>query len=140
MTGRKRTRSVLGSGRLSQTGPVNQEQLLAALSGAGEAAGLCRRALLTGAELEVFPGVVPTAELRTIYRRRAEHLRRTGIAAIDADEAADRLDRTTHVDLVIGKVDGGPGDHFFQLFFDPAIEHLVACLTVPAESRGRGTP
>ncbi|HXH78362.1 hypothetical protein [Nocardioides sp.] len=110
---------------------MDREHLLAALEDAGEAAALCRHALLEGAALDLHPGSVPTAALRDIYRSRAEHLRDHEIAAVGADDAADRLDRTSHASLRIGAVDGGPGGHFFQLFLDPAGEELVACLAVP---------
>lgn len=116
---------------------VDRTELITKLEGAGAAAELCRKALLDGAELEVFPGVVSSTELRTIYRRRAEHLRQTGVQAIGADEAADRLERTPDTDLVIAKV-AGLGGHFFQLLLDPALEGVVACLAVPARSSGPG--
>ena len=86
----------------------------------------------------MLPGAVATAELRTIYRRRAEHLRQHGAPAVDADDAADaadRLDQTAHTDLVVGRVDGGLGRHVFQLFFDAAAEHVVACLAIPDQQR-----
>ena len=117
---------------------MDRERLLAALddaSEASEAAALCRQALLEGAELVILPGRVQTTALRDIYRSRAEHLREHAVAAIGADDAADRLDRTGHPALGIASVDGGPGSHFFQLFFDPAGEEIVACLAVPDRDR-----
>jgi hypothetical protein len=110
---------------------MDREHLLTALDDAGEAAALCRQALLAGAELVMLPGTVPTAALRDIYRSRAEHLREHAVAAIGADDAADRLDRTGHPALRIGSVEGGSGSHFSQLFFDPAATEVVACLAVP---------
>jgi hypothetical protein len=110
---------------------MDPERLVGALADRGAAADLCRDAVASGAELVLLPGRVPADELRTIYRRRAEHLQVTGTAAIGADEAADRLDQTAHQELVIGKVDCGPEGHFFQLFFDPAVEHVIACVAVP---------
>jgi len=117
---------------------MDRDKLVAALDGAGIAGELCRDALLAGADLHVLPGLVPTRELRTIYRRRAEHLRSHGIEAIDADQAADELDRTPHADLVVGRVESEPGGHFFQLFLDPTRERVVACLAVPADDSSAG--
>lgn len=105
--------------------------MLSALVGRPGAAALCLKDLEAGAHFEVFPGLVATGELRTIYRRRAKHLATQGINSIDAEEAADRLERTTHANLGLGKVDGGSSGHFFQLFFDPSLSHLIACLAVP---------
>lgn len=83
---------------------MEREHLIAALTGAGEAATLCRQALLDDAELVMSPSTVPTA---------------------------DRLDRTAHAELAVARVDGGPGGHVFQLFLDPARQQVVACLAVP---------
>lgn len=109
---------------------MDRGQLITALADAGEAARLCREALLAGAELEISPGIVPTSELRTIYRSRAEHLRAKGIPAVGADEAADQLDGATFPELRVGRVSGG-GRGMFQLFLDPQLEHLVACVALP---------
>lgn len=109
---------------------MDRDQLITGLADAGEAARLCREALLGGAELQISPGIVPTSELRTIYRSRAEHLRSKGILAVGADEAADALDRTTFGELRIGRVSGGARG-VFQVFLDPQLEQVVACVAPP---------
>jgi hypothetical protein len=116
---------------MPQTGGVDRVQLVSALDGSTGAAALCREDLEHGARLVVLPGLVGVDELRSVYRRRAEHLARQGTAAMDAFEAADKLDATTHVEVALGKVEGGPSGYFFQLFFDPQLEEVIACLAVP---------
>ena len=115
---------------------MDRDELIEALQGGGAASSLCREALLAGAGVVFHSGLVATADLRTIYRRRAEHLSRLGIEAVDAEDAADKLDRTTHGNLAIARVESPDGRHFFQVFLDPARQHVVACLAVPDETGG----
>ena len=112
--------------------PVDRERLTSALVGRSGAAELCREDLKSGAHFEVLPGLVAADDLRTIYRRRAEHLAAQGIDSIGADEAADRLEETGHASLGLGKVDGGSSGYFFQVFFDPSLSDVIACLAVPS--------
>lgn len=111
---------------------MDRDLLLAALADAGDTAELCRAALLANADLRVLPGTVPTADLRSAYRSRAEHLAQQGSddTAIGAAEVADRLERTDHVELVVARVSGGSTASVFQVFLDPGQRTVVACLAV----------
>ena len=115
---------------------MERERLVDALAGRGDAAELCREALLADAELTLSPTSVDTTELTVVYRRRAQHLRGRGIEAVGADEAADLLGRTRFTEVVVGRVSGGPGRHVFQLFLDPGGDELVACLAVADTASG----
>lgn len=113
---------------------MDRDQLISALAGAGEAARLCREALLAGAELEVSPRIVATSELRAIYRSRAEHLRAQGTPAVGADEAADELDRTAFPELRIARVTGGAQagtQSGFQVFLDQQLGRVITCVALP---------
>jgi hypothetical protein len=111
---------------------VDRDVLIDMLSGRGPAAEMCRNDLLEGAHFEVMPGLVDAPALESIYRRRAQHLQDHGMNAIAAFEAADALASTSSGQLALAKVESGPSHHFFQLFLEPHLDGLVACLAVSA--------
>jgi hypothetical protein len=110
---------------------VDAQQLIVSLNRRSGPAAVCRDDLEHGARFVLLPGLVDAGELRAIYRLRAEHLAAQGADAISAFEAVELLEASEHTDLALGKVDGGPSGRIFQLFFDPLLEGVVACLTVP---------
>jgi hypothetical protein len=110
---------------------VDVEQIVAAMSGLPGAAAACRADLEHGARLVVLPGLVDAAEIRTAYRRRAEHLAVLGAEAADAFEVADRLEAAAVDDLALGKVTGGPSGQIFQLFLAPRLGSVIACVALP---------
>jgi hypothetical protein len=110
---------------------VDVTQVVSALNGLPGAAVMCRDDLEHGARLVVLPGLVDAGEIRTAYRRRAEHLDGQGADASEAYAAAERLEATSAPDLALGKVEGGPSGHIFQLFLTPRLDEVVACLVLP---------
>lgn len=102
-------------------------ELIAGLTGPGEADRACRLALEAGATVTVWTGPVPVAGLATIYRRRVRHLQDRGVATIGSDTVVMRLESFDGATVRIGSVDSA--DFTFVVFLDDQVR-AVSCLGV----------
>ncbi|GAA3008505.1 hypothetical protein GCM10017559_33580 [Streptosporangium longisporum] len=85
---------------------------------------------MAGAHFTIWPGLVPTSELISIYRRRARHTRRKNIPTLGFDEAILNLEACGLEHLNLGIVPSTPSAYHFQLFLSPDSSRVVACLGV----------
>lgn len=110
---------------------MERSRLIQLLAGEGEARLLSRSALSAGAEYEVWPEAVPVQRLLAVYERRERGTRRSGQSTIGFGDALDALRAYDGADLSIGFIDDrGRGGYYFQLFMDPELDGVVACLGV----------
>lgn len=78
-----------------------------------------------------------TANLLTIYRRRAEHVRAIGLPTIGFEETVDRLEATSHERLTVGLGSGQGGHPWCVAFLTEDLSEVIAVLAVlgPATQR-----
>jgi hypothetical protein len=101
------------------------------LGGDREIFCLCRSALMGGAEFKIWVEPTATQELAPIYSRRMRAMNRIGQPSIGVAEAVAGLEGCEESELLIGYVDNRPeGGYYFQLFFTPSLEKVIACLGV----------
>lgn len=110
----------------------DRESLLGAFTADEEADTACRSALAAGAVYrEPSDGVVESANLVTIYDRRARHLAKGGVATIGFERAVERL-------RLIGgpvRIGSAHADDFNYVFFVDATESVVvSCCGVAASA------
>lgn len=106
-------------------------ELAELFTGDREVFRLCRSALMTGAEFEVWGEPKATQELVSIYARRMRVMMRTGQPSIGVLEAVADLKGCAAPELLIGYVDDrSTGGYYFQVFLDPGSEKVVSCLGV----------
>lgn len=101
----------------------------------GEAADLFRSLLDDpAARIEVPEDGVPvaTSSLQTIYRRRAEHVRKVGLPVLDFDEAVRKLQTTEHDKLRLALGTGRGGQPACVAFLAQDSSAVVAVLAVLA--------
>ena len=72
----------------------------------------------------------PTANLLTIYRRRAAHVEAIDLPTIGFREAVERLEQTPHETLRLAGIDGAGGRPSCIVFLSPAESEVVAALAV----------
>jgi len=88
------------------------------------------RALRAGDPFEVGEQVVDTDHLLVIYRRRATHVQRLGIATDGFDRAVTDIAECGHSGLRLAAVEGRESARHFQVFLAPHADEVVACLSV----------
>lgn len=71
-----------------------------------------------------------TANLLTIYRSRAEHVRRIGLPTLGFDETVGRLEATSHERLTLGLATGPGGHPSCIAFLAEDLSVVVAALAV----------
>jgi hypothetical protein len=114
---------------------VTPDDLRHALTSAnGEAVAVCLAAL---AEPDATVhadwsdvGPVPTSNLLTIYRRRADHIEAIGLPTLGFREAAQRLEETPHENLRLAGIEGAKGYPRCVVFLAPDEPAVVASLAV----------
>lgn len=117
---------------------MERSRLIQLLAGEGEVRLLSRSALSSGAPYEVWPEAVATQRLLAVYERRQRGTRRSGQSSIGFSGALDALRAYGGADLSIGFIDDrSRGGYYFQLFMDPEMNTVVACLGI--ESPGSGS-
>jgi hypothetical protein len=89
------------------------------------------RELVDGADFAFWDATAtPAAHFATIYRRRAEHVRRAGLDARGLDDAVERFENAD----VIGALAIVQGsEREYPVFLTPDADAVVACLSVPAK-------
>jgi hypothetical protein len=88
--------------------------------------------LRAGAEFVVLDLGSATGEtLASVYRVRAEHVRRGGVDVRGLDEAAERFEVADEVDTVV-TVHGDTRGYWIYLTRNA--ERIVACISVPASA------
>lgn len=70
------------------------------------------------------------ANLLTIYRRRADHLRRIGLPTLGFDETVERLETTSHERLALALGTGQGGHPSCVAFLAEDLSEVVAALAV----------
>jgi len=73
---------------------------------------------------------VATADLLTIYRRRASHVRDIGLPTLGFDETVERLEATPHATLRLASVEPGRGYPRCVISLAPDQPAVVAALAV----------
>lgn len=113
--------------------PVEREALLQLLRGLHTPSSeACAQALLQGAEFEHWDSdSVPAAQLAVIYRRRAKHARRVGLAASGIDEAVKFFEAAEDRPVSLAIVHGAEWE--YPVFLAADGSSVVACLTVPVK-------
>jgi hypothetical protein len=116
-------------------GCVNREDLLATLRHAEGQAVETFIALLTDPDFVVriegdWERPAVTANLLTIYRRRASHVRRVGLPTLGFDETVQRLESTSYEQLRLVAIDGPERYPWCLLFASPELTEIVAALAV----------
>ncbi|KRF43034.1 hypothetical protein ASH01_14460 [Terrabacter sp. Soil811] len=105
------------------------------------------RTLLSAAKLEAVPDLLSlldepqvslssdaeqdsssTATLLTIYRRRAEHVRRTNQPIRGIGETVEKLETTKHQRLVLAVVNGAGESRWGVAFLSPDLSEVVAAV------------
>lgn len=71
-----------------------------------------------------------TANLLTIYRRRAEHVRRIGLPTLGFDETVEKLEATGHESLTLALGTGQGGHPHCVAFLTRDLSEVVAALAV----------
>ncbi|TQS13332.1 hypothetical protein [Microbispora hainanensis] len=112
---------------------MDRRALADLLSDAGEAGAACRRALVSGADYEVWPAPVSTRELVGIYRRRERLSRRRGVSSIGFADAVVRLDTCGREFVLVGYVKGVTPAYHFQVFLSADASRVIACLGISQE-------
>lgn len=113
--------------------PVDRSALADLLSDAGEAGAACRRALVAGADYEVWPTPVSTRDLIGVYRRRERLSRRHGISPIGFADAVVRLNICGREVVLVGYVKGVTPAYHFQVFLSADASRVIACLGISQE-------
>lgn len=103
-------------------------------SASGEAVPTCLAALdQPGTVLDadaILQHSASTADLLTIYRRRADHVEEIGLPTLGFRETVDRLALTPHERLRLVLISGASGHPWCVLFTAPDEPELVAVLAV----------
>lgn len=123
------------SGRFRDDEGVTPHDLRQALlSAEGEAVASCLAALDEPDALVhtdwLDQGPAHTANLLTIYRRRADHVEAIGLPTLGFREAVQRLEETSHETLRLAGVEGAKGYPWCVLFLAPDEPAVVASLAV----------
>lgn len=71
-----------------------------------------------------------TANLLTIYRRRASHVRTVGLPTLGFDETVHRLESTSYEQLRLVAIEGPERYPWCLLFASPELTEIVAALAV----------
>ena len=90
----------------------------------------CARSLRAGDPFQVGAQIVETDRLLDIYRRRATHVQRIGIAADGFDQAVTDIAECGYSSLRLAAVEGRESARHFQVFLAPHADEVVACLSV----------
>ncbi|WP_324789133.1 hypothetical protein [Streptomyces sp. H51] len=110
---------------------MERETLQRLLRTGGHVAQQCADALAQGAEFELWPDRAPKMRLVSLYARRERTLQKTGQPSIGFTAAVEDLRAYPGEILLTGYVDDRPNDGYhFQIFTDPSMETLIACLGV----------
>lgn len=75
-----------------------------------------------------------TANLLTIYGRRADHVRETGLPTLGLDESVARLRTTAYPDLTLGLATAHGGYPWCVAFLAPDLSEVVAAIVVHGPS------
>lgn len=114
---------------------MTPDDLRRALSAApGEAVSTCLLALddpdaVVHADW-VHPHHPSTANLLTIYRRRATHVEEIGLPTIGFRDVVERLEQTPHEALRLAGIEGANGYPWCVVFLSPTEPTVVAALAV----------
>ncbi|VXC56225.1 RidA family protein [Nocardioides sp. AX2bis] len=103
-----------------------------------EASHDCADAIGRGSRPETFPGRATTANLLTIYRRRAAHVVAVGLEHAGFDRTVDDLATCGHPELRLAEVTDHTAGRHYVLFVAPETDDVVACLWVRSERPATG--
>lgn len=90
----------------------------------------CADAIRRGARPETFPGRPTTANLLTIYRRRAAHVVAVGVEHAGFDSAVEDLAASGQQTVRLAPVVDDVAGRHYLLFLAPDTDDVVACLWV----------
>jgi len=90
----------------------------------------CSVALTEGADFEVAEGTTASADLVTIYARRAKHVAAIGLEHGGFDQALSDLEAHEAGKVRLGQVTDRAGERHYQLFLAADSDDVVACLWV----------
>ena len=113
---------------------MNPDELRRALTAAsGDAVPTCLATMdEPDAVVNTWPDhrPTPTANLLTIYRRRAAHVEDIGLPTVGFRDAVERLEQTPHETLRLAAVDSASGHPACVVFLSPTEPEVVAALAV----------
>jgi hypothetical protein len=112
---------------------MEKAELISALVRTDAASRACSAAVTGGADFEVFKGTTATADLITIYSRRAKHLEAIGLEHGGFGEALADLEACRAGAVRLGLVTDRSEQRHYQLFLSADAEEVVACLWVHHE-------
>lgn len=90
----------------------------------------CADSIGRGARPETFPGRPTTANLLTIYRRRAAHVVAVGVEHAGFDSAVEDLAASGQQTVRLAPVVDDVAGRHYLLFLAPDTDDVVACLWV----------